>query len=260
VSGTDGDGVKLPTAVAGQKILIINDDAAQTIQVWPNTSDAIDGGSADAVDANVLGPGSSREYVASDATNWYTASPLADGNLVSMQVFTASGTWTKPAGITRIFVEVRGSGGGGGAATSTPNIQVGAGGGQGGRGIKLIDVTAITSETVTVGASGTGGGGGGSGGTGGTVSFGSHITALGGAGGVGGGVSARGIGGPGGTCSGGDVNFRGQAGGTMMRTGVGNCKNQTHPTPARHRLDGTCRCTVDRCSKDRMGGVPASPP
>jgi hypothetical protein len=76
VSGTDGDGVKLPTAVAGQKILIINDDAAQTIKIWPNTSDAIDGGSADAVDANVLGPGSSREYVASDATNWYTASPI----------------------------------------------------------------------------------------------------------------------------------------------------------------------------------------
>jgi hypothetical protein len=76
VSGTDGDGVKLPTAVAGQRVLIINDDAAQTIKIWPNTSDAIDGGSADAVDANVLGPGLSREYVASDATNWYSASAL----------------------------------------------------------------------------------------------------------------------------------------------------------------------------------------
>jgi hypothetical protein len=76
VSGTDGDGVKLPTAVAGQKILIINDDAAQTIKIWPNTSDAIDGGSADAVDANVLGPGLSREYIAVDATNWYSASVL----------------------------------------------------------------------------------------------------------------------------------------------------------------------------------------
>ena len=74
VSGTDGDGVKLPTAVAGQRVLIINDDAAQTIKVWPNTSDAIGGGSANAVDANVLGPGLSREYVAVDATNWYDAS------------------------------------------------------------------------------------------------------------------------------------------------------------------------------------------
>lgn len=72
VSGTDGDGVKLPTAVAGAMVTIINDDAAQTIQVWPNTDDAIDGGSANAVDSNTLAFGSSREYIAVDATNWYT--------------------------------------------------------------------------------------------------------------------------------------------------------------------------------------------
>ena len=72
VSGTDGDGVKLPTAVAGSIITIINDDSAQTIKVWPNTDDAIDGGSANAVDANTLAFGSSREYFAVDATNWYT--------------------------------------------------------------------------------------------------------------------------------------------------------------------------------------------
>jgi hypothetical protein len=74
VSGTNGDGVKLPTAVANLEVVVINDDAAQTIQVWPNTSDAIDGGSADAVDANTIAAGSSRRYVAVDATNWYTAS------------------------------------------------------------------------------------------------------------------------------------------------------------------------------------------
>jgi|TARA_R100001530_G_scaffold413_3_gene623 hypothetical protein len=73
VSGTNGDGVKLPTAAAGLEILIINDDAAQTIQVWPNTSDAIDGGSADAVDGNTLAAGASRRYVATDTTNWYTS-------------------------------------------------------------------------------------------------------------------------------------------------------------------------------------------
>ena len=54
VSGTDGDGVKLPTAVAGAKVEIINDDSAQTIQIWPATGDTIDGGSANAVDANTL--------------------------------------------------------------------------------------------------------------------------------------------------------------------------------------------------------------
>jgi hypothetical protein len=222
VSGTDGDGVKLPTAVAGQRILIINDDAAQTIKIWPNTSDAIDGGSADAVDANVLGSGSSREYVASDATNWYTASPLGDGNLVSVQKFTSSGTWTKPAGIMRVRVEVRGGGGVGGSATSTANIQVGAGGGQGGYAAELIDVSAIASETVTVGAIIGGLGGGGNGNTGNTSSFGSHCSATGGGGGFGGSSGVKPRGGSGGVGSGGDINLTGQAGGNAMRTGTAN--------------------------------------
>jgi len=78
VVGTNGDGVKLPTAVAGLEILIINDDSAQTLKIWPADSDAIDGGSADAVDANQLAAGSSRRYIAVDGTNWYTATVAVD--------------------------------------------------------------------------------------------------------------------------------------------------------------------------------------
>ncbi len=78
VVGTNGDGVKLPTAVAGLEILIINDDSAQTLKIWPATGDAIDGGSANAVDANQLAAGSSRRYIAVDATNWYTATVAVD--------------------------------------------------------------------------------------------------------------------------------------------------------------------------------------
>ena len=70
--GADNDGVKLPTASAGLEILIINADAGQDIQIWPNTGDAIDGGSANAVDGTALGEGASRRYIAVDATNWYT--------------------------------------------------------------------------------------------------------------------------------------------------------------------------------------------
>ena len=73
IIGTNGDGVELPTAIAGLEILIINDDSAQTLQVWPNTSDAIDGGSADAVDTSQVSAGASRTYIAVDATNWYNA-------------------------------------------------------------------------------------------------------------------------------------------------------------------------------------------
>ena len=70
--GADNDGVKLPTASAGLEILIINADAGQDIQIWPNTGDAINGGSANAVDSSALGEGATRRYIAADATNWYT--------------------------------------------------------------------------------------------------------------------------------------------------------------------------------------------
>lgn len=65
-----GDGVKLPTAVAGLEITIYN-GGAQPAQVWPATSDKINGGSADAVDAQILRPGDTATYIAKDATDWY---------------------------------------------------------------------------------------------------------------------------------------------------------------------------------------------
>jgi len=73
VVATASDGVKLPTAVAGLEILIVNDDSTDALQVWPNTSDTIDGGAADAVDSNTLAAGAARRYISVDATNWFTA-------------------------------------------------------------------------------------------------------------------------------------------------------------------------------------------
>jgi hypothetical protein len=74
VVGSDDDGVALPTAVAGKEITIKNSDSAQRLQVWPGNgfSDTIDGGSANAVDANKLAAGDVRAYFAVDATNWHT--------------------------------------------------------------------------------------------------------------------------------------------------------------------------------------------
>ncbi len=85
VVGTNGDGVKLPTAVAGLQILIINDDSAQTIQVWPATGDAIDGGSANAVDGSQISAGRARRYIAVDATNWYTATDVVSSASTSAE-------------------------------------------------------------------------------------------------------------------------------------------------------------------------------
>ena len=136
--------------------------------------------------------------------------PAGVAGFSSMQVFTASGTWTKPSGINKVIVIVTGGGGGG---AGTPNDSARGGGAGGGTAIEAIDVSAISSETVTVGAGGSGGASGGNDGTaGGTSSFGSHCSATGGAGGEGStappsttGLDAT----AGGTGSGGDINLKG---------------------------------------------------
>jgi len=130
-----------------------------------------------------------------------TALAFQDAGLISMQVFTSGGTWTKPSGITRIRVQLVAGGGGG--------TGHGEAGGSGGYSERYIDVTAVASVAVTVG----GGGGGVNyhnvGGGGNTTSFGGYLTASGGEGArnVGGHCGGRpGIG------SGGDVNLYGGGG------------------------------------------------
>jgi hypothetical protein len=123
---------------------------------------------------------------------------LAGGGGIAMstQVFTASGTYTKPSGLLYAWVFVTG---GGGAGNNDANQGHGAGGGT---AIKLIAAGSIGStETVTVGA-----GGAVSAGSGGTSSFGSHCSATGGTGNI---TTWRVNGGVG---SGGDINSAGEYG------------------------------------------------
>ena len=101
------------------------------------------------------------------------------------QVFTASGTFTVPAGITAVKVTV--AGGGGGSSTTYGTV-----GGCG--GVAVGHYTGLTpggSVTVTVGA---GGSGGASGTAGGTSSFGAFCSATGGAGGTSGATGVWGTG------------------------------------------------------------------
>lgn len=134
--------------------------------------------------------------------------------LKSMQVFTASGTWTRPTGIRKVLIEVVGGGGGGGSTQATAD-QFGAGGGGGGFAMKLLDVSAIASSTITIGALGAGGAAGSNNGAaGGNSSWADGTNTLTGNGGGGGAFAAGGAaGGAGGTGTGGDVNIAGGIGG-----------------------------------------------
>jgi hypothetical protein len=102
-----------------------------------------------------LGPGTSGQFLqttgASADPAWATVS---SSGFNSVQIFTASGTWTKPTGITKVIIEVQGGGAGGGKRTSTPNTVVG--GSAGGYAKKFINVSSVTASVITIGAGGAG--------------------------------------------------------------------------------------------------------
>ena len=104
-------------------------------------------------------------------------------------------TWTKPAGLKYITVELQATGGDGAASPATGD-EAGAGGGSGGYTKKLVVPASLGStETVTISDA-----------SGGTTSFGSHCSAVGG-------TDASGeTQGTGGTATGGDINITGGIG------------------------------------------------
>ena len=139
-------------------------------------------------------------YVVSDPTGTPADKKLSYSNLksslsavdnVNVNVFTATGTWTKPTGLKYVIVEVIGGGGGGGGVEGdTGDTANSGGGGGGGYSLKKILASSLGStETVTVGAGGAGGTGFSGGTAGGTSSFGSHCSATGGGQGTGNGPS-----------------------------------------------------------------------
>jgi len=136
-----------------------------------------------------------------------------------VDVYTSSGTWTVPSGVTSVSVVAMGCGGGGGSGgayreAGAATVNGGGGGGAGGFVIAQgVSVAGSTSITIGVGTGGLGGGRVDAGGTGSAGSagadgssstFGSLVVATGGSGGTGGGivtpagVAPGGIGGAGG--------------------------------------------------------------
>lgn len=152
------------------------------------------------------------------AGSWTTLSAAFDE-----QVFTASGSWTKPTSFTpkRVRVICIGAGGGGGGGDD--NGRGGGGGGGGGAAVEAwLDADDLAATvTVTIGAGGTGGAGSvgataaTAGTVGGTTTFGSHVSAFGGGGGGGSTTGSGGGGGGGGLSAGasGAVTVPGAGGG-----------------------------------------------
>jgi len=134
---------------------------------------------------------------------------ISDLPPVDTQIFTSSGTWTKPNGITLVEVVVLGAGGGGdsGRKTVAATNRAGGGGGGGGavsRAIFLASNLGATT-TITVGAGGAGGAAvsadatdGNDGSNGGSSSFSTWLSAGGGGGGIKGTTAASKGGGGGG--------------------------------------------------------------
>lgn len=116
----------------------------------------------------------------------------------NIQVFTSSGTWTKPSTVSKVYVKVWG-GGAGGAGGWSATISAGGGGG-GGYSEGYVTVTG--DVTVTIGS------GGASGTNGGNSSFAGGVTVQGNGGSTGSGVTA----GAGGAASGGTINLTGGSG------------------------------------------------
>lgn len=138
-----------------------------------------------------------------------TASPTSP----VVNVYTSSGTWTKPVGLKYITVEVVGGGGKGGTGNAANPGSSGAGGGGGGYSKETIVAASLGStESYVVGAASSGSGGG-------TSSFGTspYLQATGGSDGGG----TGGSGGAGGIGSNGNINAGG-SGGQAAGTFSGN--------------------------------------
>lgn len=151
--------------------------------------------------------------------------PTPTPGSAQIDVFTSSGTWTKPDGAKLVeIVCVGGGGAGGSGARRAAGALATGGGGGGGAAVasRVIPASALgATEAVSVGAGGAGGSGvvgdntnGNSGANGTSSSFGAHVRATGGTAGAGGTTS--------GAASGGNAGsglFAGSAGAASSATG-----------------------------------------
>jgi hypothetical protein len=199
------------------------DNGAGVLSITGTANQVIASASTGAVTLSLpqsIAAASSPTFAGLTLTNPYIA---GSGGLHSFQIFTSgtAATYTKPANVTSILVEVIGGGGGsGGIATTGATSNAASAGGGGGGYSRLFVPSAASTYTYTVGAGGVAGtAGNNAGGAGGTTTFSaSSLQATGGAGGGGmaavlSTVSQSSTPGDGGIGSNGNFSVKGSAGG-----------------------------------------------
>jgi hypothetical protein len=173
-------------------------------------------GSVNADKLNTSGTASSSTFLRGDMA-WTAVSDVS--GLSSVQVFTSSGTWTRPSDITKVIMYV--TGGGGGGAGANPGVNDASNGSSSGTAIKLLDVSSISTSTITVGAAGAGGAGGAtsSGTVGGLSSWADGTNTIAASGGGKGNYGDGNIGDATTNPTGGDINIPGATGGSTSTGG-----------------------------------------
>jgi len=190
--------------------------------------------------------------------NGFVASDIVtQGSIIGRsQVFTASGTFNPPAGVTQVEVELIGGGAAGGASSnSTAGGGIlgnpGGGGAGGGYCYGRINLTSSGGVPVTIGAGGLATANAG-GGNGGLSSFSSYCSAGGGFGGpFGSGTIA--FGGTGGTATGGLLNLQGGQGGASGTNSTTVTNNNLYVIFARGGQAPRGLGSIDLCNTGGAG-------
>jgi len=157
----------------------LTDPNADRIMFWDDSAGVV----------TWLAPGTGLSISETDLNVTISGSKQAD-----QQVFTSSGTWSKPSGFgAKAVALIQNWGGGGGASRAGATGSLSGGGGGQYSELWILLSSLGSTETVTIGSGGAGRTGStGNGSAGGNTTFGSWLTAYGGGGGSSGGLGARG--------------------------------------------------------------------